>query len=139
MENFGPDSNMSLYNCVYSHEELESVKKNEAGLELGLELGLDEKSIIQIDPDEQFDNLEQLRLFFPIIKLVVKEQENIIISSIAVKIEQEIVYDMEIDEWSLHWVSNSNISDYIQTLKLDKNINPGNILKGIIQHWTKNK
>lgn len=129
MENFGPDSNMSLYNCVYSHEELESIKKSESNP--------DGKIIIHTNPDNPDDNLEQLRLFFPIIKLVVKESDNTIISSIAIKLEQSIVFDGVINEWSLYWVSNSNKSEYIKTLKLEKNINPTNILEQLIHHSIK--
>jgi len=130
MENFGPESNMSLYNCVYSHEELKLIKKAETNH--------DSKIIIQIKRDNVDDNLDQLRLFFPIIKLVVKESDNTIISSIAIKLEQEIVFDGIINEWSLYWVSNSNNSEYIKTLKLEKNINPTNILEHIIHHSLKN-
>ena len=125
MENFGPESNMCLYNCVYSHDELESIKK--------LETNSDNKIIVQINPNSQEDNLEQLRLFFPIIKLVIKEKNNTIITSIAIKLEQEIVYDGSIENWSLYWVKNSNISEYIKLIKLEKNINPTNILEQIIK------
>lgn len=130
MEKFGPESNMCLYNCVYSHQELEFIKKSETNT--------DNKIIIQANQDNVDDNLEQLRLFFPIIKLVVKESDNTIISSIAVKLEQEIVFDGEINKWGLFWVSNSNKSEYIKTLKLEKNINPTNILEQIIHHSLKN-
>lgn len=130
MENFGPKSNMSLYNCVYSHEELETIKKAETNP--------DSKIIIQTNLDNVDDNLDQLRLFFPIIKLVIKESDNTIISSIAIKLEQEIVFDGIINEWNLYWVSNSNKSEYIKTLKLEKNINPTNILEQIINHSLKN-
>ena len=130
MENFGPDSNMSVYNCVYSYEELESIKKFKNNHE--------SKIIIQSNPDNMGDNLEQLRLFFPIIKLVVKESENTIISSIAIRLEQSVVFDGAINEWSLYWVSNSNKSEYIKTLKLEKNINPTNILEQLIHHSLKN-
>lgn len=130
MENFGPEKNMSIYNCVYSHEELESIKKSESNP--------DGKIIIQVEPNDQVDNLEQLRLFFPIIKLVVKESDNTIISSIAIKLKQEIAFDGMINEWSLYWVSNSNKSEYIKTLKLEKNINPTNILEQLIHYSIKN-
>lgn len=120
MENFGPNSNMCLYNCVYSHEELESVKKPEPISESN-------------DKLDKSNNLEQLELFFPIIKLVVKEQDNIIISSIAIRLEQEIIFDNVINEWKLYWVSNSNTSEYIKTLKLEKDINSTNILEQIIK------
>lgn len=128
MENFGPKTNMSLYNCLYSHNELESITK------IKLETQDDNKKIIQTNLNNKDKNLEQSKLFFPIIKLVVKESDNTIISSIAVKLEQEIVFDSKINEWSLYWVSNSNKSDYIKTLKLEKNINSTNILEKIIHY-----
>lgn len=131
MENFGPEKNMCLYNCVYSHDELESIKKSETNP--------DNKIIIQVKSNGQADNLEQLKLFFPIIKLVVKESDNTIISSIAIKLEQEIVFNDVINKWSLYWVSNSNKSEYIKTLKLEKNINPTNILEQIIHYSLKNQ
>lgn len=132
MENFGPEKNMCLYNCVYSHDELESIKKSETN-------PYDDKIIIQVKSNGQADNLEQLKLFFPIIKLVVKESDNTIISSIAIKLEQEIVFNDVINKWSLYWVSNSNKSEYIKTLKLEKNINPTNILEQIIHYSLKNQ
>jgi len=109
---------------------LESIKKSETNP--------DSKIIIQANQDNGDDNLEQLRLFFPIIKLVVKESGNTIISSIAIKLEQSIVFDGAINEWSLYWVSNSNKSEYIKTLKLEKNIDPTNILEQLIHHSLKN-
>lgn len=130
MENFGPETNMSLYNCVYSYEELDTIKKAETNH--------DSKIIIQTNRNNVDDNLDQLRLFFPIIKLVVEESDHTIISCIAIKLEQEIVFDGMINEWNLYWVSNSNKSEYIKTLKLEKNINPTNILEQIIHHSLKN-
>lgn len=47
--------------------------------------------------------------------------------------EQEIVYNEIINEWNLFWVQNSNVNEYIKILKLEKNINPTNILEQIIK------
>lgn len=125
MENFGPDKNLSLYNCVYSHDELESVNKSV------------KNGVININENENENenmNFDQLELFFPIVKLVVKDKDNITISSIAIKLEQEIVYEKEIDNWSLYWVENLNTSEFIKTLKLKKDINPRNILEKIVHY-----
>jgi len=63
MENFGPESNMSLYNCVYSHDELESIKTESTN---------DDNIIItnvnELNVNEFEDNLTHLKLFFPIVK-----------------------------------------------------------------------
>lgn len=103
-ENFGPDKNFSLYNCVYSKDEFE-INKNK---------------------------VDKLALYYPIVKLVIKKVNCEIISCIAIKLEQEIEYEKEIKEWCLYWVENSNNSEYIKTLKLKKDINQSNILEKII-------
>lgn len=106
-ENFGPDGNLSLYNCVYTQEELDNMLTNSN------------------------------ELFFPLVKLIKKEyinnEELRIISSIAVKINQEIKYQTEILEWELYWVQNYQSDDYIKSIKLDKDINQENILEKLIQ------
>lgn len=130
MENFGSKSNTSLYNCVYSYDELESIKN--------IELEQDNKDLIQSNKDNQCDNLEQLKLFFPIIKLITNEKDNIITSSIAIKLEQDIIYDDDIIKWKLYWVENSQKSDYIKTLEIKKNINPSNIIEKIIYYSLEN-
>lgn len=109
MENFGPEKNMSLYNCVYSHNELESVKNNE--------------------------NVNNLKLFFPIVKLIVKNNnESYTISSIAIKLKQQIVYEKEIEDWDLYWVENSSSDkEMFKTKKIEKNINPTNILENLVK------
>ena len=126
MENFGQKSNLSLYNCVYSHNELETIKNTDGEI--------NNKIIVKTNKDEQIDNLEYLRLFFPLIKLIIKEEDNIITSSIAIKLNQEIVYENEIINWSLYWVENSNTSDYIKILEIQKDINPTNIIEKIIHY-----
>lgn len=132
-ENFGPESNMFLYNCVYSHDELEESKNYNLN-----------ESIEQKKPFDNFKNIknitnfDDLGLFFPIIKLVVKNTSNNIdnyaISSIAIKLNQEIKYDEEIKEWELFWVENSSSNkEFFKTKKLEKNINPTNILENLIK------
>ena len=106
MENFGPESNMFLYNCVYSSDELD-IKKDTS----------------------------ETDLYFPIIKLIIKHNlNNHVISSIAIKLNQNIVYESEITEWELYWIENSSFSKEIfKTKKLEKNINPTNILENLIK------
>lgn len=111
-ENFGPESNLSLYNCVFAQDELESY---------------------------ELDNL-----FFPLIKLInvnannyqIKQDKefNTVITSLAVKINQELKYGEEILEWDLYFVENDNSDDFIKTCKLDKDINHRNIIEKIIQY-----
>lgn len=125
IENFGQDSNMSLYNCVYSHDELESIKTgitNEDKLENKLE-------------NELEDNLDHLKLFFPIVKLIVKsKQETNVISCIAIKLNQEIVYEKEIEYWDLYWIEyTSSNKETFKRKKIEKNINPKNILENLIR------
>ena len=115
MENFGPNSNMSLYNCVYSNEELESIKN--------------------MDLIYENNNSKNHKIFFPIVKLIIKNNiDNYQISSIVVKLNQEIVYDSEIKDWELYLIENSSLNkEYFKEKKLDKNINPSNILENIIK------
>lgn len=148
MENFGPELNMSLYNCVYSHDELESIKntklsvineeeeeEEEVGEAEAEEAGEGEaESFISLD-ENNLDNLEYLKLFFPIIKLIVKnDSDNYTITSIAIKLCQEIVYEKEIEQWELYWIENSSSNkEYIKTKKIEKNINPSNILENLVK------
>lgn len=126
MENFGPESNMSLYNCVYSHDELESIKTETIN---------NNNNIILTNENEFEDKLDHLKLFFPIIKLVVKQNsEKNVISCIAIKLNQEIVYEKEIGDWDLYWIEfSSSNKETFKTKKLHKNINPQNILENLIK------
>jgi len=129
MENFGPDFNMSLYNCVYSHDELESIKTEISN----------DNNIILTNRDklenELEDNLKHLKLFFPIVKLIVKSNQEInVISCFAVKLNQEIVYEKEIGDWDLYWIEyTSSNKETFKTKKIEKNINPKNILENLIK------
>ena len=136
IENFGPESNMSIYNCVYSHVELESAKEEfESGKE-EFESGKEEL--------ENDNNIELSNLFFPIIKLVVqnkiKNDENqeqlneFIISSIAIKLNQKIEYEKQIELWELYWVQNIQSDNFIKTKKIEKNINSTNIIEKLIEY-----
>ena len=139
-ENFGPESNMFLYNCVYSHYELEMYNKDVSN---------DTENNFSIDSD----------LFLPIIKLIVKEEikesnstnqnsspnsnqnqdYKITISSFAIKLGEKVKYDDEFTDWELYWVENVNTNDYVRTIKIDKNINPTNIIEKLIEMSLKYK
>jgi hypothetical protein len=129
-ENFGPNSSMSLYNCIYTNEELDLFNQNETNKSNGENIDCSEDILTD--------------LFFPIIKLVKvlnniqddnieNKQVNFVISSIAIKLKQNIVLDKEINEWELYWVQNEKNNDNIKTLKLEKNINTENILEKLLE------
>jgi hypothetical protein len=133
MENFGSESNMSLYNCIYSHDELESIK-NEKTNDDNIILK-NENNLSENNSNEFEDNLTHLKLFFPIVKLIVKQNpEKNIISCIAVKLNQEIVYEKEIVDWDLYWIEFSSYNkETFKSKKIEKNINPKNILENLIK------
>lgn len=136
MENFGPESNMSLYNCVYSHDELEIIK-TDLSKDNDIILTNEDKHIEKEDRfgDRLEDELSHLKLFFPIVKLIIKpNQETNVISCIAIKLNQEIVYEKEITEWDLYWIEYSSLNkETFKTKKIEKNINPKNILENLIK------
>ena len=104
-ENFGPELNLSLYNCIFAHDELELFES---------------------------DNL-----FFPLIKLINLDKKNDshkIITSLAVKINQELKYDNEIIEWELYYIEDDNLDSNIRTNILEKNISSENIVEKIIEY-----
>jgi hypothetical protein len=130
-ENFGPNSNMFLYNCVYSLTELEIYKEH-----------------MNTNNDNNDYNKLGLGLFLPIIKLIIKQEiqndvntndinaDNVnryIVSSFAIKLNEDIKYNVEFTDWELYWVENINSDEYIKTLKIDKNINPSNIIEKLIE------
>lgn len=129
-ENFGPESNMSIYNCVYSHTELESAKEE-------FEFGLNSKSNINEAENTQ-EQIELSSLFFPIIKLIKKikkeESNDFIISSIAVKLNETIEYEKQIGLWELYWVENIQSDEFVKTKKIEKNINSTNIIEKLIEY-----
>jgi hypothetical protein len=132
MENFGSESNMCLYNCVYSHEELELKSKSEYIIESEFEYKL-EKNDIEYDNIDN-NNENKTSMLYPIIKLVIKKHGKYSISSIAIKLNQNIIYEKEIKEWELYFIENDILNkDCIKTKKIEKNINPSNILEKLIK------
>jgi len=104
-EKFGPESNMSLYSCVYTHGEL-TIKSDE--------------------------------LFFPLVKLVVKNEINIVITCIAIKLTKPVVIENSIDEWDLYWLENKSDLEHIKMCRIEKNINPTNIIEKLIGYSVNN-
>ena len=72
-------------------------------------------------------------LFFPIIKLINYSNNKIIISSFAIKIKEEVIYEQEIKNWDLYWVQNIQKEDYINTKEISKNISPDNIIEKLLE------
>ena len=103
-ENFGPESNMNLFSCVYTFGEL-TTKSDE--------------------------------LFFPLVKLVVKNVTNIVITCIAIKLTN-IQVDKPINEWDLYWLENKSDLEHIKMCKIEKNINSTNIIEKLIGYSVNN-
>ena len=99
-ENFGPNSNMNLYSCVYSLSEL------------------------QLNSDT---------LFYPLVKLIIKKNTNNIIISFAIKLLKQIDINNLINEWELYLIINNSIEKDLQISKIEKNINPTNIINKLIE------
>lgn len=121
MENFGPESNLSLYNCVYTYTELIELSKNN-----------DTSEEISNSVNGEISNCDN-ELFFPLVKLIGARNNNFDISCIAVKLTQSLVFDIEIGDWELYWVENKHDQEHIKTFKLEKNINPSNIIEKLIE------
>lgn len=105
-EKFGPDSNMSLYSCVYTFDELTKTKSDE--------------------------------LFFPLVKLITQKEFNIIITCIAIKLNNIIDINKNIEDWELYWLENKSDLEHIKMCKIEKNINPSNIIEKLIGYSVNN-
>jgi hypothetical protein len=104
-ENFGPNSNMNLFSCVYTFSEI-TTKSDE--------------------------------LFFPLVKLVVKNEINIIITCIAIKLIKPVMIENSINEWDLYWLENKSDTEHIKMCKIEKNINSTNIIEKLIGYSVNN-
>ena len=108
-ENFGKDSNMNLYSCVYTYNEL---------------------------------MLESNQLYFPLVKLIIKNKLNVITTSIIIKLNKNIIINNLInniiDEWELYWLENKSDLENIKIYKIEKNINSTNIIEKIIEYSINN-
>lgn len=68
--------------------------------------------------------------FFPLIKLVIKNNLNIVTSCIAVKLINHIEINKNIENWELYWLETDH--DDVKIRTIDKNINPSNIVEKLI-------
>lgn len=103
-ENFGPNDSLSLYSCLYDENDFK----------------------INIDENKNY--------FFPLIKLIEKKEDNIIIYSFTVKFT-ELIYDLDINNYELYIVSNKYEDDFIHVNSIEKNINSNNIIEKIIEYY----
>ncbi len=112
-ENFGPKSNMSIYNCIYLEDELDYLN----------------------DKTNTTKPIDLDNLFYPIVKLIIKHDETTYtISTIAIKLNQKIIYEHEINEWELYCIKYSSLNKEIyKSKKIEKNINADNILENLIE------
>ena len=103
-ENFGPDDSLSLYSCLYDEDDFK----------------------INIDENKNY--------FFPLIKLIEKKVENIVIYSFTVKFD-ELIYDSAIKNYELFVVFNKYEDEFIHVNSIEKNINSNNIIEKIIEYY----
>jgi hypothetical protein len=88
--------------------------------------------------------IETDELFFPLVKLVIESKTNVIITCIAIKLNQHIQIDKlfnnenQIDKWELYWLENKSDSEHIKTLKIEKNIDSTNIIEKLIDFTVNN-
>lgn len=158
VENFGPDLNMSLYSCVYSYNELISINNNEFknnnkdnddndnddkdnddnddndNNKDNNDTDNDKDENDNDDKDDEEQDLKYSTFFFPIVKLVKNKTDNCVISCIVVKLNQDIEFDKDINDWDLYFIENSSLNkEYIKTKKIEKNINSTNIIESIVK------
>ena len=72
-------------------------------------------------------------LFYPLVKLIIKKNTNNIIISFAIKLLKQIDINNLINEWELYLIINNSIEKDIQISKIEKNINPTNIINKLIE------
>lgn len=126
MENFGPNSNLNLYNCVYASSELDTLIKS-------------------IDVNTNENQRETNELFFPLVKLIKSHNEQFDIACVAVKLlsgidgfvrtdnSNLIQTDVNLNNWELCFVEYKHDDLDVKIIYLDKNINPSNMIEKIIE------
>ena len=86
--------------------------------------------------------IETDELFFPLVKLVIESKTNVIITCIAIKLNQPLQINNgnnnEINIWELYWLENKSDSEHIKTLKIEKNIDSTNIIEKLIDFTVNN-
>ena len=109
--------------------------------------------------DKQYNHIdiEFSNLFFPLIKLVVQKNkqtklidetksidetntsdklDNFVdfeISSFAVKLNEGLDYEKNIESWELYWVKNIQSDEFVKAIKIDKTICSSNIIEKLIE------
>jgi hypothetical protein len=102
-ETFGKKNNLSLYNCVYSEDEINFLKIEQ--------------------------NSEKL---LPVVKLIEKIDEQPNIYSISVKINNFIDYDEYTSKFDIYLTYNTN-NELFHHVELNKNINHTNIIETMLE------
>ena len=104
-ENFGIQNKMSLYSCLYGETELTELTKS---------------------------NRENANLYIPIIKLI--NQLDMEIYSISVNINQFDITVKETEDFDIYFTYAQIANPHFNYIKLDKNINPSNIVEMVLEN-----
>lgn len=80
-------------------------------------------------------NTNNLDILYPLIKLQKKNNSIIKNYAIAVKFKHEIIFDIQILDFDIFFVSNINDNQNIIVYKIDKNITPTNIIEKIFEYY----
>jgi hypothetical protein len=103
-ENFGKNNNLNLYNCVYMESEIDFLK-------------------IELNNDK----------FLPIVKLVEKLETNNNIYTLSIKVNEILNYNESCTDFNIY-LTYSLSNDYINDIKLEKNINSSNIIEKMLEN-----
>lgn len=76
--------------------------------------------------------------FYPIIKLIDKSDNKILISSIVIKFTENIFVEKLITNFDLYYVKNIDSEDYVQVLDIQKDVFSENIVEKIIYYMNQN-
>jgi hypothetical protein len=104
-ENFGLQNKMSLYSCLYGETELTELTKS---------------------------NKENSNLYIPIVKLI--NQLDNEIYSISVNINQLDIGIQQTEDFDIYFTYGQIANPHFNFKKLDKNINPSNIVEMVLEN-----
>jgi len=102
-EEFGKNKNLYLYSCVYTNDEIDFLKT-------------------KIDNDK----------FLPVVKLIEKMEPEDKVYSMSIKINCLFDYNEPFVDFDTYLTYSTN-STYVYHIKLDKNINPSNIIEKMLE------
>ncbi len=112
-ENFGPESNMNLFSCVYTQSEIFNAESDELFFPL--------VRLIRKTNTNVIINCLAVKLS--------KESE----------IQTQIISDsIPIVNWEIYWIENISDQEHIKTCKIEKNINSSNIIEKLIGYSISN-